>query len=150
MVVNTQIVWYNIIVCKKHVRHNKEVKLCKVQKVSGKEFRPGHNLWLIKEQAPRLVGVLQTKYCYEKDKKPVEMLDDYEKLTRIEKIELLGWIVSASNRLINDMALGAISYITLSTMRRIDKMVEKELNDANQEEWKFFEKGYKLALKNKK
>ena len=23
---------------------------------------------LIKEQAPRLVGVLQTKYCYEKDK----------------------------------------------------------------------------------
>ena len=105
---------------------------------------------LIKEQAPRLVGVLQNKYCYEKDKKPVEMLDDYEKLTRIEKIELLGWIVSASNRLINDMAWGAISYITLSTMRRIDKMVEKELNDANQEEWKFFEKGYKLALKNKK
>ena len=28
--------------------------------------------------------------------------------------------------------------------------IEKELNDANQEEWKFFEKGYKLALKNKK
>ena len=78
------------------------------------------------------------------------MLENFESLTRMEKIELLGWIVSASNRLIDDMAWGAISYITLSTMRRIDKMIEKELNGANQEEWEFFEKGYKLALKNKK
>lgn len=105
---------------------------------------------LIKDEAPRLVGALEAKYCFENEKTPSEMLENFESLTRIEKIELLGWIVSASNRLIDDMAWGAISYITLSTMRRIDKMVEKELSDANLEEWKFFEKGYMLALKNKK
>ena len=105
---------------------------------------------LIKDEAPRLVGALEAKYCFENGKKPSEMLENFESLTRMEKIELLGWIVSASNRLIDDMAWGAISYITLSTMRRIDKMIEKELNGANQEEWEFFEKGYKLALKNKK
>ena len=121
---------------------------------STKGFREEFNLdtiyGLIKEQAPRLVGVLEAKYCFENGKTPSEMLENYEKLTRVEKFEILGWISSASNRLVDDMAFGAISYINLSTMRRIDKIVKDELDDANQEEWKFFEKGYKLALKNKK
>ena len=105
---------------------------------------------LIKDQAPRLVGALEAKYCFENGKKPSEMLENYEKLTRVEKFEILGWISSASNRLVDDMAFGAISYINLSTMRCIDKIAKDELDDANQEEWDFFEKGYKLALKNKK
>ena len=34
-------------------------------------------------------------------------------------------------------------------MRHINRIVKNELDNANQEEWKFFERGYELALKNK-
>lgn len=120
---------------------------------STKSFREEFDLdtinELINEQAPRLISALEAKYYFENEKRPSKMLQKYEKLTKVEKFEILGWISSASNRLINDMALGAVSYINLTTMRQIDKTINSELDEATPEEWKFFEKGYKIALRNK-
>ena len=135
--------------------HNEEVKIMQSTKGFREEFSLDTIYELIKDQAPRLVCELEAKYAFESEKKyhvhgflPQEK-ENYENLTRVEKFEILGWISSASNRLVNDMAFGAISYINLSTMRHINRIVKNELDNANQEEWKFFERGYELALKNK-
>ena len=129
--------------------HNEEVKIMQSTKGFREEFSLDTIYELIKDQAPRLVCELEAKYAFESEKKLAEVLENYENLTRAEKFEILGWISSASNRLVNDMAFGAISYINLSTMRHINRIVKNELDNANQEGWKFFERGYELALKNK-
>lgn len=101
----------------------------------------------LKKESPKLVRELEKRYPY-RGIRPTKLLSGFKQLERTEQMRVLGWVYGASLRFAKEVSFyKAIDYLSLSTLKVLEKTSDFETQNSSILENMSYEEGYTTAFK---